>query len=84
MDSFIGKVAVITGGASGIGLACARGFAQAGCRVGLWDLSTQVVSVAGKITDDFGEKSLGLNVDVSDFTAVQAALEETESKLGPV
>jgi 2-hydroxycyclohexanecarboxyl-CoA dehydrogenase len=79
-----GNVAIVTGGASGIGLACARGFAQAGCRVGLWDLSTQVVSVAGKITDDFGEKSLGLNVDVSDFTAVQAALEETESNLGPV
>ena len=39
-------VAVVTGAASGIGLACARGLAQEGCRVALWDLSNQVMQGA--------------------------------------
>ncbi len=37
-----GHVAVVTGGASGIGLACARAFEQEGCRVVAWDLATGV------------------------------------------
>lgn len=37
-----GHVAVVTGGASGIGAACARGFEAEGCRVAIWDLSTGV------------------------------------------
>ena len=34
-----GKTAVITGGASGIGLACAKELAREGCHVALWDVS---------------------------------------------
>jgi 2-hydroxycyclohexanecarboxyl-CoA dehydrogenase len=68
-----GNVAVVTGGASGIGLACARSFAEEGCRVAIWDLSGE-----GK---DVG---LGVRVDVSRYEAVQAALAETEAQLGPV
>lgn len=79
-----GKVAVVTGGASGIGYACARGLAREGCRVALWDQSARAQDAAGELTRDFGGSSLGLTVDVSDFAAVQEATRQTESKLGPV
>ena len=63
-----GRVAVVTGGASGIGLACARGLAAEGCRVAVWDLA----------------EGTDFRVDVSDYAAVLAALAETEARLGPV
>ena len=79
-----GHVAVVTGGASGIGLACARGLAREGCRVALWDMSAGVSAAAAKMIEDFGGASLGLTVDVSNFAAVEAAVTETEAKLGPI
>lgn len=79
-----GRVAVITGGASGIGLACARGLAQEGCRLALWDMTTGVKDKAKSLADDFGGDPLGLIVDVSDFAAVQAAVKETIEALGPI
>ena len=42
-----GHVAVVTGGASGIGLACARALAREGCRVAVWDVSTEVKDLGG-------------------------------------
>lgn len=71
-----GHVAVVTGGASGIGLACARGLAREGCRIALWDVSAEV--------KDFGSASLGVVVDVSVLRAVEAAVRETETALGPI
>lgn len=63
-----GRIAVVTGGASGIGLACAQGLAAEGCRVVTWDLAA----------------SADCRVDISDYGAVTAALAETEAKFGPV
>lgn len=63
-----GNTAVVTGGASGIGLACARALEREGCRVAIWDVS------------DAAE----YRVDISDYAAVVAALAETEAQLGPV
>src|SRR5437867_3836330 len=71
-----GHVAVVTGGASGIGLACARGLAREGCRVALWDVSPEV--------KDFGDAALEVVVDVSDLAAVESAVRETEAALGPI
>lgn len=64
-----GHVAVVTGGSSGIGLACARLFLREGCRVVIWDLTPPPADLPHWI-----------KVDVSDFSAVQEALLET----GPV
>lgn len=75
-----GHVAVVTGGASGIGLACARGLANEGCKVALWDVAPGVADAAA----DLGEQALGLRVDVRDYAAVQAAVTETEAALGPI
>ncbi len=68
-----GHAAVVTGGASGIGLACARELAREGCRVALWDLAASTA-----------EDLLSVVVDVSDFAAVEAAVRETEAALGPI
>ncbi len=79
-----GHVAVVTGGASGIGLACARGLAEEGCHLAIWDLSAGVMAAAARISEDFGRAALGLSVDVSQFAAVESAVRETEIRLGPI
>jgi 2-hydroxycyclohexanecarboxyl-CoA dehydrogenase len=62
-------VAVVTGGASGIGAACASALEREGCRVAIWDLAP----AEGVIP-----------VDVANPDAVAAALAETERRFGPV
>jgi 2-hydroxycyclohexanecarboxyl-CoA dehydrogenase len=79
-----GQIAVVTGGASGIGLACARRLAREGCRVALWDVSANVKDVAGSLANGTPGSSIGLIVDISDWLGVQAAVLETETALGPV
>ncbi len=79
-----GNVAVVTGGASGIGWACARALSREGCHVALWDLSTQTKDAAGVLAREFGGSSLGISVDVCDFAAVQEAVRQTEIALGPI
>ena len=73
------SVAVVTGGASGIGLACARSLAAEGCRVALWDASKKTVTVAQELGN-----ALGLEVDICDAAALQAAVQTTEKSLGPI
>ena len=73
-----GHVAVVTGGASGIGLACAQRLAREGCRVALWDVSAAVKDAAAMLA------GIGLPVDVSDFSATEAAVRDTEAALGPI
>ncbi len=79
-----GHVAVVTGGAHGIGLACARGLAREGCHVAVWDVSPDAIEQALKITEDFGCQSLGVVVDVSDGMAVADAITQTVDALGPI
>ena len=79
-----GRLVIVTGGASGIGWACARGFACEGCRVALWDQSARVKDAASALAAEFGGPSLGLAVDVSDFAAMQEAVRQTETGLGPI
>ena len=79
-----GHVAVASGGASGIGLACAHAFAREGCRVALWDVCPEVHDIAAALSKEFGQPSAGLKVDVSIQAEVEAALLETERSLGPV
>jgi 2-hydroxycyclohexanecarboxyl-CoA dehydrogenase len=74
------SVAVVTGGASGIGLACARSLSAEGCKVALWDQSAKTADVARDLTT----ASLGLQVDICDTSAVQDALQQTEKHLGPI
>lgn len=77
-------IAVITGGASGIGLASARGLAAEGCNVCLWDIADNVAAVAEEVAQSSGRRALGLKVDVADGDSVASALQETTQQLGPV
>ena len=71
------KVAVVTGGASGIGLATARLFATEGANLFLWDRADSVVSLAQDLSKEFGVKVAGIKVDVTDSASVQDALKNT-------
>ena len=62
-----GHVAVVTGGASGIGLACARALAREGCRVALWDLSAGVKDTPATLMEESGSPPLGLLVDFTNL-----------------
>ena len=68
-----GHTAVVTGGASGIGLATARAFAAEGCALHLWDRDPGVGGVARRLADEFDLLAVGTVVDVTDFDAVQRA-----------
>jgi NAD(P)-dependent dehydrogenase (short-subunit alcohol dehydrogenase family) len=79
-----GHVALVTGAASGIGLATAQAFAAERCAVALWDVSPTVAQVADGVARRANVPAIGMAVDVTDFSAVQRALGETISRLGSV
>lgn len=75
-----GKLAVITGAASGIGLAAARRFAAAGMRVVLVDATAKVEDAAAAIGGD----AVAFVVDVSDRAAMERLAAEVRERFGPV
>lgn len=78
------KIAVITGGASGIGLACATELAREGCRVAIWDLAKNTTQVANELNQATSTPTIGKFVDVTSLPDVETAVEETERELGPI
>jgi NAD(P)-dependent dehydrogenase (short-subunit alcohol dehydrogenase family) len=79
-----GKVALITGGNSGIGLGMAKAVAEAGADVAIWGTSAAKNAAAQAELAKTGRKVLALIRDVSDETAVEAAFAETVHVLGRV
>lgn len=77
-----GKVALITGGARGIGLGLAQALVARGAVVSLVDLSE---SAAQQAAARLGEgRAIGLAADVTDRAAIEAAVRETVARLGGV
>lgn len=74
-----GKVALITGGASGLGLAAAETFVREGITVVLADLRADVAEAQAA---RLGGTSLGVGVDVADESAVRALVETTVARCG--
>lgn len=75
----IGKIAVVTGGAQGIGFAVARRLIASGASVSLWDMNEDLLKAAVR---ELGEKASSVVVDISDHAAVAAAAEHVEVGLG--
>jgi NAD(P)-dependent dehydrogenase (short-subunit alcohol dehydrogenase family) len=71
MQDFEGKVAVVTGAASGIGLATARAFAQAGMKVVLSDIEADALEDAELAFESAGHEVLAVRTDVSKLGDVE-------------
>lgn len=84
MDDFQGKVAVVTGAASGIGLALADRFAREGMRVVLADIEREPLDRAAQaLADEFGaDDVLAVPTDVRDEQAIDALAAATFERFG--
>jgi NAD(P)-dependent dehydrogenase (short-subunit alcohol dehydrogenase family) len=76
-----GKICLITGGTSGIGLAIAKGFAQAGATVVVGSSSLQKVQAA---TKELGAGHEAVQLNVADEASVKDAVEHVRKKFGRI
>jgi NAD(P)-dependent dehydrogenase (short-subunit alcohol dehydrogenase family) len=79
-----GKVTIITGGARGIGLALAKGLAEAGAIIVLVDLLEEEVQKTSKALEEKGFKSMAIHADVSNLESVEKMAGETLKKFGKI
>src|SRR6185312_2004600 len=75
-----GRTAVVTGGARGIGYACAERLAASGAKVSLWDQDAEALAQAAKKLDG----AAIVAVDITDERSVAAAAEAAGAALGPI
>ena len=76
---FDDQVAVITGGAQGIGYAVAKRMIENGAKVVIWDFDTDLAQASAS---ELG--STALHCDVSNWDSVKAAAQQTEKQLGRI
>lgn len=79
---FSDKVALVTGGASGIGRACVEGFAAGGARVVIADLNVALGEALVAELQASGAEALFINTDVADPAAVSALVQRTLEAFG--
>jgi NAD(P)-dependent dehydrogenase (short-subunit alcohol dehydrogenase family) len=79
-----GKVALVTGGNSGIGLGMARAMAQAGADIAIWGTNAAKNAAAQAELETTGRRVLALACEVGNEAAVEAAMAETLRVLGRV
>ena len=76
------RVAVVTGGAQGFGLAVSERFIEAGAKVIIWDIDEEAIKIA---TDKVNSENLTYQiVDVSDFENINNSLKEIENIHGKI
>jgi len=78
-----GKIALITGGANGIGLATTERFAKEGAKIILWDVSSKGNDVAERLKKE-GYETIFKNVSVTDQDEVQKAVAEAIEYFGRI
>src|SRR5690348_6705643 len=84
MKEFQGKVAVVTGAASGIGRALAERCVKEGMKVVLADIEEQALARASQELDATGTNALAVRTDVSKAEDVAALAQQTLDKYGAV
>jgi NAD(P)-dependent dehydrogenase (short-subunit alcohol dehydrogenase family) len=84
MDRLKGKVAIVSGGATGIGAAAARLFAAEGAAVGIIDRNVQAGQALAFELVQAGHRAMFATADVSRKDQVEAAVATVKSQLGPV
>jgi 2-hydroxycyclohexanecarboxyl-CoA dehydrogenase len=81
MKGLSGRVALVTGAASGIGRAVALRLGEEGCRVAAVDIDLEGARATAA---ELGEGAVGLRADVSSLAEVREAVAAAETALGPV
>ena len=84
MDRLKGKVAIISGGATGIGAAAARLFAAEGAAVGIIDRNVDAGQALAFDLVQQGRRAMFATADVSQKSQVDAAVAVVKAQLGPV
>jgi NAD(P)-dependent dehydrogenase (short-subunit alcohol dehydrogenase family) len=79
-----GQVAVVVGGAGGLGAAIARGLVDAGAAVAVADANVGQAKAVADGLATAGRRALAVAVDVSDAASVEDMASEVEARLGPV
>ncbi|TVQ29574.1 MAG: SDR family oxidoreductase [Geminicoccaceae bacterium] len=79
-----GRVALVTGGANGLGRATSAALAEKGCAVAVLDWNGEAAVEAARALAAAGAKSHAVVADVADGAAAEAAFREVEARLGPV
>ena len=84
MKEVRGKVAFVTGGASGIGLGMVQSFAVAGMKVAVADIEQAALDQVKADFESSGAEMIFLKVDVTDRDAMEQAAQQTEDAFGKV
>ncbi|MEW9571516.1 3-hydroxybutyrate dehydrogenase [Rhodanobacter sp. Si-c] len=82
MGSLDGKVALITGAASGIGKAIAELYAKQGAKVAICDINQQAADAAAAEINAAGGHAIGIAMDVTDEAAVDAGTDKVVAAFG--
>jgi 2-hydroxycyclohexanecarboxyl-CoA dehydrogenase len=77
------RVAIVTGGGSGIGVAICERLAAEGAAVAAWDRNDEAVQSTASAITGAGGRAAGMAVDVTDRAAIDAAVGEVHDRFGP-
>jgi 3-oxoacyl-[acyl-carrier protein] reductase len=82
MKKLAGKVAIVTGGASGIGKATALKFAQEGADIAIWDVNAEKGEAVAAELEALGAKAKFYSVNTTSLAAVEAAAAQVKADFG--
>ena len=81
-DDLTGRIAMVTGGARGLGFQMATALARQGVHVALLDRLPEVVDSAARLAEAHGVRSIGVTVDVTDAASLATGTERVSADLG--